>query len=444
MYDRVVLPLGAIGTGKFSWNLKGSYQIASIQVDNPSGSWLLIKEDDTLIAPWTLGVIHNFRPTLAEVTITFVAGPAQKISIQQGDNPTLVINSLAETEFVGTPFTPTSHTQQTIGTMPVAASLTNIAFTGANAGRRIYSIQIDNKSQNWLQLGTYLDVIPPNTVGWTKTLPDAPLSVTVTAMATGPDGSPSIALGDAPVLTIIDDMSFGNSIGNTYVPIIHSKIITTAGFGNLGVTAFTGADLGRLITGVIIDNPSGAWLTLNIGGAAYRVAPYTLRWVKEITPPVINFTSLTFDATGPASQVSSRQGDQVTVTILDQEPDSKDTFFIEGYTPTLGIAVGQVVAASTGIAGQVAIAAVANKRIRVINIIAGLFNQNQNVLAEGTGDLQITPSVSANPNYNIEVSYVPTVIPGPIDFPLGEGINWAFFPNWKNLWIQFTITYQVI
>ncbi len=103
MNDRIVLPIGAVGTGKQSWNLPGGFQIAAITIDNPSGSWLFIKEDDTYVPPYTLGFGHNFHPTLTQVTVLFSDGPSGQVTTRQGDSVTLQIWSTQVGESLGTP-----------------------------------------------------------------------------------------------------------------------------------------------------------------------------------------------------------------------------------------------------------------------------------------------------------------------------------------------------
>lgn len=91
MYDVAVITIGAVGTGKRSWVLPSDFQVAGVTIDNPSGSWLWIPQDNTFIAPYTLGFAHSFHPTLSRVDILFANGPAGQISTQQGDKPTATI-----------------------------------------------------------------------------------------------------------------------------------------------------------------------------------------------------------------------------------------------------------------------------------------------------------------------------------------------------------------
>lgn len=102
MDDRRQLTIGAAGTGAKSWVLPGSYQIAGIRIDNPSGSWLALP-DGTFVPPYTLGFGHSFQPMLSRIDVLFSAGPAGQLSTQQGDKPTVVIYSEPVGEAPGVP-----------------------------------------------------------------------------------------------------------------------------------------------------------------------------------------------------------------------------------------------------------------------------------------------------------------------------------------------------
>jgi hypothetical protein len=329
--------------------------------------------------------------------------------------------------------------------MPVAASLTNIGFVGPDLGRHIRSILVDNPSQNWLQLAGYNDTIPPNTVGWGKVLPDAPLNITITAMAIGPDGSPSVALGDPPILTLLDDLSSGNVTGSPYVPVAHKRIVTTVGFGNLGATAFIGADAGRFVAGVILDNPSGSWLTLVVGGATYYIAPYTMQWIKRIDPPAADVTSLTFAAAGPAGQVSTLAGDQVTLTLLDQPPDKPDTSaFIGGFTPVLfnQTAVGQLVRVSIANLNVINTAGIANRRMRLLSWHCHLSSAQR--LSKTTVTIFLGGSaVQRIALWHEEINHSFSWEPG-VDGPLGGNIVVVASTDWQDITLHAGYTYQVI
>lgn len=101
MFDTALIPIGAPGTGKRSWNLPGSYQIAGLTIDNPSGSWLYIPADNTYIPPYTLGFAHSFAPTLSSIDILFANGPAGQVSTRLGDPPMAYIYDTPVAESAG-------------------------------------------------------------------------------------------------------------------------------------------------------------------------------------------------------------------------------------------------------------------------------------------------------------------------------------------------------
>lgn len=146
MNDRVTLAIGAVGAGKKSWNLPGGYRVASCQIDNPSGSWLKILQDDTYVPPYTIGYVHNFPTSVQSVDIVFSNGPAGQISTQQGDSLTLEIDSEHQSESLGTAqfidqFTPVSvaSDQQTV-TFSVGITARVLIAAIANKRFRILTV----------------------------------------------------------------------------------------------------------------------------------------------------------------------------------------------------------------------------------------------------------------------------------------------------------------
>jgi hypothetical protein len=64
-----------------SAGFRGSGYIKSVEIDNPTGSWLLISTDNTFVAPYTIGFKHNLDYAATEISVNFVAtGPAGQIS----------------------------------------------------------------------------------------------------------------------------------------------------------------------------------------------------------------------------------------------------------------------------------------------------------------------------------------------------------------------------
>lgn len=158
MNDRVTLAIGAVGTGKQSWNLPGGYRIASIRIDNPSGSWLKIPQDDTFIPPYTVGYVHNFPTTLASLDVLFSNGPAGQVSTRQGDTLTLEIDSSNSAENLGVTTFIQNFTPLVVGTLALSVPYTNgasgvVLAAVANKRYRIHTIDVT--------LGGFYAVPPP-------------------------------------------------------------------------------------------------------------------------------------------------------------------------------------------------------------------------------------------------------------------------------------------
>lgn len=333
-----------------------------------------------------------------------------------------------------------------IGTNIPAASL---------PGGMITAVTIDNPTGSWAWLPSIRQFVPPYTLGWAQLLDNPAASFAVEFAAIGPDGTASIARGDPLLLTLYDfeamrQRGIVSGIGTGFVPILHKRIITTVGFTNESALAFTGADLGRLIAGIIIDNPSGAWLTLTIGGAVYRIAPYTLRWVKRIDPPVLTLASMTFDATGPAGQVSTRQGDQATITLLDGPPDAPDTSFITGFTPTLATLSGErIVRLSVGLGPVPIVAGVVGKRIRLLSgsvaydAIGTGFPVTESAIVYYITEGSVGAILYAGRIDHAKTSDIQAFSPG-LDLPIFAAVEITAITAWADTMLLVGFRYQVI
>jgi len=229
--------------------------------------------------------------------------------------------------------------------------------------------------------------------------------------------------------------------------------VFTSGAIALGVNAFVGAafdgaNTGRMIGGIIIDNPSGAWLSVGVGGATWYVAPYTLRWIKRIDPVALSIDTVTMLAAGPSGQVSTVAGGPIVLTILDSPPDTADTSYLAGFTPVL-IAVNatQVVRWSTGYSEEL-IPATAGKRIRLLTLsvrngysdVAALYpvcgiSYVVQPLASGTA---LIGRVSPDKPESVQS------FPSGVDFPPGVAVWWSAQADWADQLIAISATYQVI
>lgn len=121
------------------------------------------------------------------------------------------------------------------------------------------------------------------------------------------------------------------------------------------------------VRGVLIDNPSGAWLLLRPTND--YIPPYTLGWARSFVGGVAS-VDLVYQA--PAGQVSTLQGDPA-VLVLDTEPvpDSagvaSGSAFVQGFIPTLQYVGVMNLTMAGAILGQVVIAPVANRQLRIID-----------------------------------------------------------------------------
>lgn len=146
MQDSVVIPIGAIGTGKKSWQLAGGFQIAGVTIDNPSGSWLWIPDDNTFIPPYRLGFAHTFAPTQRQISILFSNGPSGQVSTIAGDDPSASIYDRPVAESAGTqagggdPFI--------AGFTPVHTALVQTSFNGNNGDCNGANVVIDGVITN--------------------------------------------------------------------------------------------------------------------------------------------------------------------------------------------------------------------------------------------------------------------------------------------------------
>lgn len=149
MRDLRVIP---VGTNLRSWVLPGGAQITAVTIDNKSGSWLLIPQDNTYIAPYTLGFAHNFSPSLLRIDILFVDGPAGQVSTLAGDPPLASIYDapLAESAGVASQgagfivgFTPVQHFLALITILSIGVGVTGTLIAGIpNKRTRLLSIGI--------------------------------------------------------------------------------------------------------------------------------------------------------------------------------------------------------------------------------------------------------------------------------------------------------------
>lgn len=124
------------------------------------------------------------------------------------------------------------------------------------------------------------------------------------------------------------------------------------------------------IRGVLIDNPSGAWLLLM--PTRDYIPPYTIGFSRSFEGGHASIDIL-FPSAGPAGEVTTFAGDPPLV-VLDDEPvgnsvgASTGTAFVKQFTPVLSTDDDFSVPVS-GLATQNVFASVANQRYRLMSCI---------------------------------------------------------------------------
>ncbi len=125
------------------------------------------------------------------------------------------------------------------------------------------------------------------------------------------------------------------------------------------------------IRGVLIDNPSGAWLMLRTTNEF--IPPYTIGFARSFE---YGHTSIAIEwaATGPAGQISTLAGEAAAVQLFSDPVgnssgnSSGGKSFIEQFTPVIYSFDQAFVVTSVGLQNQVMFPPVANKRYRIFTI----------------------------------------------------------------------------
>lgn len=204
------------------------------------------------------------------------------------------------------------------------------------------------------------------------------------------------------------------------------------------------------IRGVLIDNPSGAWLLLRPTND--YIPPYTLGFARSFVGGV---ASVDVSYQSPAGQVSTLAGDPATI-ILDTEPvpdssgSSSGTPFVGGFTPNLYASVSGSSQAGTILATL--IAGIAGKRIRLMTL-----NVNGYVIgggANGGDGTFVFGFISAgSTSFNIQGVIdtmrgltTQTFELGGLDMQAGSAVQYSISSNgWlSSMFYAVSASYQVI
>lgn len=202
--------------------------------------------------------------------------------------------------------------------------------------------------------------------------------------------------------------------------------------------------------GIEIDNPSGSWLYLP--NVETFIPPYTIGWSLVFPYDVASLDVVAGQS--PAGQVSTTQGDSVTVYLtndIDMKPPSSgetSSQFIQQFTPVLSASIQSGVTV-TGISVTI-ITGVAGKRIRLITlsadrVLTGGFGATMPdsgcvfaAGASGGGNLPIRGHLTAmNPTLFF-------VYPLGLDILLGANLVANVAGDFADTRIAFGASYQII
>jgi hypothetical protein len=89
-----VIQLTPIGTNYPALSIPGPDQIRGVQIDNPSGAWLLLRTTGDYIPPYTIGFARSFDVGRVSIAIEYTAlGPGGQVSTLAGDPARVILSS---------------------------------------------------------------------------------------------------------------------------------------------------------------------------------------------------------------------------------------------------------------------------------------------------------------------------------------------------------------
>lgn len=202
-----------------------------------------------------------------------------------------------------------------------------------------------------------------------------------------------------------------------------------------------GIQPGWLIAGLVVDNPSGSWLTLDLPYGPAFIPPYTLGFATAIAPAAqvigVRYT------TGPTDLVSSTAGDPFVVYVFDNPvannagtpfiTPAPEAQFFSGTFTTLDNAVPS--------ASVIIPAPSATSRVRILFAsVRGNVPAQSNITLEDTilnqrfGELTIS-SVEA---------YQETAFGVGLDLPIGAGVRLNYASLWGVQSLEVVVLYVVV
>jgi hypothetical protein len=111
--------LRAVGSDLIAASLP-SGEIAQIEIDNPSGSWLSISTFSEQVPPYTTGWSRNIHPTKSSIDIKFVPGPTSLISTRAGDIVTIYLSDAPGVDSDGHPIVTRQDQPETLRWVPAS------------------------------------------------------------------------------------------------------------------------------------------------------------------------------------------------------------------------------------------------------------------------------------------------------------------------------------
>ncbi len=204
------------------------------------------------------------------------------------------------------------------------------------------------------------------------------------------------------------------------------------------------------IGGIVIDNPSGSWLSLP--EISDHVPPYTKGWAVTVYPTVARVSVLFRD--GPAGQVSTLAGDPIHVELYDGPPPGGDSAgttagagFVTQFTPLLVASQqGLLLRTSNPLTNYpVLLFSIPGIRVRIKSTAVSISNN-------GVGSFDSNVFWGLFPD-NLNDTFLSgrltrdnpaTVIVADIDWPVGVGVNCGGLPEWADTIIDVFVRYVVI
>lgn len=215
---------------------------------------------------------------------------------------------------------------------------------------------------------------------------------------------------------------------------------------------------GQYVRGVVINNPTGGWLYYV--DEQQWIPPYTNGWSMPSTWDHPSVT-VNWSATGPAGQVTTQVATGTWELQLDSEPTDLASggpisSFIQSFTPQTTVVGLLHVPGNVGATSGTIVAAVANQRLRILEVtlsldLTGSIGASNGGQAEdyaGSIRFGLRYTVPANQWFRCKLGPTSPHVQVPygegLDLIVGSGIDWLAAPSFTSADIDYGITYQVV